>query len=255
MKRCSVQRCAPRESSCLRANGALCVVIVRRLGRYRRGGGHGWTGSLVPLDDVSRDGSRATSWGGRAGVAERRVIGLWSRRARCIGRRTRWSPSRSACTRVRSRLRQGAGEVRDAARASARWADCECGGERARSLTGGVASGGGGVRAGGDGWAVGRAARTARPVVALTEVLAFRTRRRELPDASGAQLAHELEVAFGVRLEPPHVEKGVWGSWAELVVLARGRAKRRPSPTAARPRAPPPAGEAARRVRPGARWF
>ena len=44
------------------------------------------------------------------------------------------------------------------------------------------------------------------------EVLAFlERRRRERPEASGAQLAQELEVALGVRLHRRTVEKALRG--------------------------------------------
>lgn len=52
------------------------------------------------------------------------------------------------------------------------------------------------------------------PVKLSPEVLAFlQTRRRERPDASGAELASELEAALGVRLHRRTVEK-VLGSRA-----------------------------------------
>ncbi len=52
------------------------------------------------------------------------------------------------------------------------------------------------------------------PVKLSPEVLAFlETRRRERPDASGAELASELEAALGVRLHRRTVEK-VLGSRA-----------------------------------------
>ena len=48
------------------------------------------------------------------------------------------------------------------------------------------------------------------PLRLSAEVLAFlESRRRERPDASGAQLAAELEVALGVRLHRRTVEKAL----------------------------------------------
>ena len=48
------------------------------------------------------------------------------------------------------------------------------------------------------------------PLRLSPEVLAFlEARRREMPDASGAQLARELEAALGVRLHRRTVEKAL----------------------------------------------
>ncbi|MGB0092968.1 MAG: helix-turn-helix domain-containing protein [Solirubrobacteraceae bacterium] len=50
------------------------------------------------------------------------------------------------------------------------------------------------------------------PLRLSPEVLAFlESRRREMPDASGAQLARELEAALGVRLHRRTVEKALGG--------------------------------------------
>jgi len=50
------------------------------------------------------------------------------------------------------------------------------------------------------------------PLRLSPEVLAFlQARRRERPEASGAQLAQELEVALGVRLHRRTVEKALKG--------------------------------------------
>ena len=50
------------------------------------------------------------------------------------------------------------------------------------------------------------------PLRLSPEVLAFlEARRREMPDASGAQLARELEAALGVRLHRRTVQKALGG--------------------------------------------
>jgi transposase len=50
------------------------------------------------------------------------------------------------------------------------------------------------------------------PVKLSPEVLAFlQARHRERPDASGAELASELEAALGVRLHRRTVEKALGG--------------------------------------------
>ena len=191
----AVQRCSPQDSACACGNGGYVVFIDGQTGRFDRCGGRGWTATGF-LGDTSRavvlgrvsgdDRVRALSGAGAGGVvAPGGGVG---------GCRAVSLPSAVLCV-----LRQGAGEVRDVARAGGRWADGERGGEHARVLARGVLCGGGGVRAIGDGGAVGRAAGTAGPLRLSPEVLAFlEARRREMPAASGAQLARELEAGLGV---------------------------------------------------------
>jgi hypothetical protein len=146
-------------------------------------GVHGWTATDLGSDAwrsivqtrVSGDGRVGALSGSGAGG----VVASWRR-----GGAGRTVPRAPGVLRV---LRQGAGQVRDAARARDRRSHGDGGGADARLLAGGVLSGGGGVRALGDGRVVGRAARPARSGEALAGGSGVLGGRRSSTDDRWAQ--------------------------------------------------------------------
>src|SRR5450755_547499 len=163
-----VQRCSPQESADVRGIGDYVAFIDGQPGRHDHRGGHDWTAIPHLLGDASRDTSRAIARGrvsgdGRVGA----LPGAGAGGVVAPGARGGGCRAVSLRPTLLCLFRQGAGEVRDVARAGGRRADGERGGERARLLAGGVLSGRGGVRAIGDGGVIRRAAGTARPVAAL----------------------------------------------------------------------------------------
>src|SRR6266540_343023 len=139
-------RCRPSYSSMLFAGSRSC--------RSGMEGIHGWTASWV-WEGVSGDG-----WLGA-------LSGVGAGGAVACGARGGDRGAVSLAAGVLRLLRQGAGEVRDAARARARSRDGDggCGGAWLLALV--VLPGRGGLRAGGDGRPVGRAPGAAGAVEAL----------------------------------------------------------------------------------------
>ena len=104
---------------------------------------------------------------------------------------------------------QGAGQVRDAARASGRRGAGDRGGGGARLLPGRVLPGGRGVRAGRDGGLLDERRGRRGPVKLTAEIVEFM--QAAPPPGPGAELAEQVADRFGVRLHRRTVERARGG--------------------------------------------
>jgi transposase len=206
----AVQRCSPQDSADVRGNGEYVAFIDGQPGRRDRRGGHSWTATDL-LGDASRDTSRAIARGrvsgdGRVGALPGAgaggVVAPGARGGGC--RAVRCDPRFFACfDKVQVKYEMLRAQVVDGQTASA--AASAHGYSRAAFYLVAAAF----ERSGMVGLLDERPGRRG-PLRLSPEVLAFlEARRREQPEASGAQLARELEAGLGVRLHRRTVEKAV----------------------------------------------